>query len=385
MVVSVFPMEQRFCAFCGTAREPAARFCISCGRPFASRLRLHLPPRWAPLFVAGTVVLLCSGAIVHGLLFPAKKGGVKRVETASQGNLPTDHPPVELPQQVKDAIRDLVARAQAAPDDLTLWRQAAQAQYRAGLFDPAYLNDARTAYRHILERVPDDLEALRALGNIAYEQRQPTAAVTYYRQYLTKKPDDLEVRTDLGTMLLALGETDEALAAYQGVLRDDPNFFQAHFNLGVAYHGMGKTEEALAAFARARETAPNDQIREQVDQLLARMHGGETKRPASSLAQEPSSPAGENLSFRTAAESLFRQNPVMGPRVDRIEWSGEDRAQVYVRDFPMDQMGPEMRSLFRERMLARLREQKERFRIAQAVRFDLVDQATGRVMETIAE
>ncbi len=379
-------MEQRFCPFCGVARQPGARFCTSCGQPFGTTLRynLRIPPRWAPLFVAATVLLLSAGAVVHGLLFPAPRGGIKKVETASQETLPADHPPVELPQQVKEAIRELAERAKGAPDDLALWRQVAQAQYRAGFFDPAYLNEARSAYRHILERAPDDLEALRALGNIAYEQRQPAVAVTYYRQYLAQKPDDLEVRTDLGTMLLALGETDNALATYQAVLRDNPNFFQAHFNLGVAYHGLGKTEEAMAAFARARETAPDDRIRQQVDQLIARIRGDGAESPAKAAQDTPSPPA-ESPSFRAAAESLFRQNPVMGPRVDRIEWANEDWAKVYVRDFPMDQMGNEMRNLFRERMLSRIREQKERFRIARTVRFEVVDHTTGRVMETLAE
>lgn len=377
-------MEKRFCAFCGAARQPKARFCIACGQPFRGfrHRNLQIPPRWAPWFVVTIVLLASSAAVIHGLLFPAPKGGVKRVETANQGNLPADHPPIELPQQVKDAIRELVERAQAAPEDLDLWRQVAQAQYRAGLLDPQYLSEARSAYRHILERLPDDLEALRALGNIAYEQRQPTVAVNYYRQYLTKKPDDLEVRTDLGTMLLALGQTDEALATYQAVLRDNPNFFQAHFNLGVAYHGLGKTEEAMAAFARARETAPDDRIREQVDQLIARLRG--ESEGATRVAQQGSA-ASQDTSFHTAVENLFRQNPVMGPRVDRVEWTSQDQAKVYVRDFPMDQMGTEMRTMFRERMLARIREQKGRFQVAAAVRFELVDSASGRVMETLAE
>ncbi|MCX8071253.1 MAG: tetratricopeptide repeat protein [Candidatus Binatia bacterium] len=377
-------MEARFCAFCGAARHPGGRYCTHCGRPFheSKRLRFKIPARWAPLFVLGSVLAISSVGIVHGLLFPAPKGGIKRGEASAKADLPADHPPIELPQQVKDAIRELVERAKAAPDDLELWRQAAQAQYRAAMFDPTYLPEARNAYEHIAERVPGDLEALRALGNIAYEQRQPSVAVNYYEQYLAKKPDDLEVRTDLGTMLLALGQSEKALETYRAVLRENPNFFQAHFNLGVAYHGLGKEEEAKAAFARARETAPDEGIRAQVDQLIARLSGEEA--PGTSATQGPAGAEGETT-FRTAAENLFRQNPVMGPKVDRIEWVSDGAAKVYVRDFPMEQMGSEMRNLFRERMLSRIREQKGRFQIARAVRFDVVDSDSGRVMETLAE
>jgi tetratricopeptide (TPR) repeat protein len=345
--------------------------------------RWYIPPQWAPAFVIGTALLATSGAIVHGLLFPAPKGGVKRVETASQPALPDDHPPIEIPQQVKDAIREVVERAKAAPDDVELWRQAAQVQYRAGLVDRSYLPEAAAAYRHVLERLPADTEALRALGNIAYEQRQPATAVQYYRQYLEQKPGDLEVRTDLGTMLLALGDTEKALETYQSVLRDDPNFFQAHFNLGVAYHGLGKMDEAKASFARARETAPDERIRQQVDQLIARLGGAPGSSPPSQAAA-PGAATGDG-SFRAAAESIFRQNPVMGPKVERIEWTNDEHARVYVHDFPMDRMGEEMRNMFRERMRARIREQKGRFQVVAAVRFDLVDSATGHVMETLSE
>lgn len=374
-------MEQRFCGFCGTQRLPEAQFCTRCGHAFGSaRRRFRLPPQWAPAFVLGTVVLVGAGAVVHGTLFPAPKRTVPRVASPAEQNLPESHPPVELPQQVKDAIREVVEQAQASPNDIERWRQAAQVQYRASFVDPSYLAGAASAYQHILEQVPGDLEALRALGNIAYERRQPDVAIAYYEQYLAKKPEDLEVRTDLGTMLLAAGQTDKALATYQAVLQDDPKFFQAHFNLGVAYHGLGKTEEALAAFARARELAPNEQIRAQVDLLLARLKGEpspETSAPAVAEA--------ESDSFRSAAERIFRKNPVMGPKVDRIEWPSDDYAKVYVRDFPMDQMGPEMQAMFRERMTTRIREQKARFQVASQVRFEVVDAATGKSMTTLTE
>lgn len=372
-------MEQRYCPYCGRERSPDARFCAFCGQRLeaaALRRSLRIPPRWAPVVVAGVVLAAGAGGVVHGLLFPAPKGGVPRAEAQREPNLPADHPPIEIPQQVKEAIREVVQRAQAEPENLELWRQAAQVQYRAGLVDPTYFSGAAAAYRHVLERAPEDLESLRALGNIAYEQRQPDIAIAYYQQYLAKKPEDLEVRTDLGTMLLAAGQTQQALDTYRAVLRDDPKFFQAHFNLGVAYHGLGQMDEAVAAFTRARDFAPNEQTRAHVERVLAQSRG-----------EPPPSPAAEQqpASFREAAEGIFRQNPVMGPKVERVEWPRDDHAKVYVRDFPMDEMGPEMKAIFRERMAARIREQKSRFQVTASVRFEVVDTATGKAMETLVE
>ena len=381
----------RFCPYCGAERLPQARFCTECGERLEApqarqrRFSLRISPQAAPFVVAGIVLLVASLAVLQGLVFPAaRKAAPTRTAADPGANLPDDHPPIEVPEEVQKAITELVEKAKAEPDNLDLWRQVAQVQYRAGLLQPRYLKDAETAYQHILAKVPQDLEALRALGNIAYERQQPEIAMSFYQQYLAQKPDDPEVKTDLGTMLLASGKQDEAIATYQQVLEKHPQFFQAHFNLGVAYHGMGKLDEALAALRKARELAPDERIRAQVDQVLARVQGAPVGQGAAGQAT-PAEPRAGEASFRSAAESLFRQNPVMGSRVQRIEWQGEHLARVYLQDFPMEQMGPQMRTMFRERMLGRLREQKTRFAVQEPVKFELVDAASGSVMDTLSE
>ncbi len=379
----------RFCQYCGAERGPQARYCVQCGAPLeaapsgsgkAGRLP-RMSPQLAPLFVAGVVVVSIGAAVVSGLLFPAPKTTLSNKPTEA-APLPQDHPPIRIPEEVKKAISELRDKAKAEPDNLDLWRQVAQAQYRAGLLEPEYLDGAETAYQHILAKAPEDLDALRALGNIAYERQQPAVAISFYQRYLAVKPEDPEVRTDYGTMLLASGKQDEAVQTYRSVIEKNPEFFQAHFNLGVAYHGMGKVEEALAAFRKARDLAPDQRIREQVDQVLARVQGAPQPEQVQAGTGRSENEAG---TFRAAAESLFRQNPVMGSRVQRIDWQGEFAARVYLKDFPMEQMGDSMRALFRERMIGRLREQKSRFKVSETVRFELVDAQSGRVMDTLAD
>lgn len=100
----------------------------------------------------------------------------------------------------------------------------------------------------------------------------------------------------------------------------------------------------------------------------------------------PAAPvAVEATNFREAAEAVFRQNPIMGPKVQKVEWTDDTTARVVLREFPVDQMGEAMQALFRDRMKGRLREQKGRFEVTQATRFELVDEANGRVMDTISE
>jgi len=346
-------------------------------------VRRWVTPQGAPWLVVFTVILLLGFAVIAGTLFPAPRPRIGNSSAGEAASLPNDHPPIQVPEEVRRAIAELVDKAKAEPDNLDLWRQLAQVQYRAGLLESGYLDAAETAYQHLLAKAPQDLEALRGLGNIAYERQQPAVALDYYRRYLELKPDDPEVRTDFGTMLLASGKAEEAIRTYLSVLEKNPQFFQAHFNLGVAYHGAGKMDEALAAFRKARELAPNERIQQEIDSLLARLGAAPEENRPQPAASAP--PRQEYASFQAAAEAVFRDNPVMGKRVERVEWQGEHAARVYLRDFPMAQMGDAMRAMFRDRMLGRLREQKARFAVSEPVRFELVDVQSGEVMETLSE
>jgi tetratricopeptide (TPR) repeat protein len=358
------------------------------GAPVRAALRLPLG-RYAPLLVVLTVVAAAAGVVVHGSLNPKTPPAVPRREApaAPAENLPQGHPPLAIPEQVKQAMQDLAQKAAAAPDDLETWKHVAEVQYRAGQIERAYLNDAAASFRHILERDPSNIEAIRHLGNIAFDQEQADTAIDYYQRYLKMKPDDLNVQTDLATMYLAAGKTDEAIQRYETIVMTNPSFFQAQFNLGVAYRSLGQADKMTAALEKARSIAPDDASRNQVDQFLARAKG--LPPPAAVAAAPPAAAAapapGSGGTFKADAEALFRTNAVLGPKVQRVEWTGPESARVYVREFPMDQMGDGMRAMFVERMRGRIKEKKQAYNVAQTTRFEMVDESSGRVMETITE
>ncbi len=399
-------MANRFCASCGARLLREASFCVECGErqpgTSAPRLGLSIPvSRYAPLFVVLVVLLVGGGAVIYGTMNPKTPAAVPRrdappaaggaatgsgAETAG-GNLPQGHPPLEIPEQVKQAMRDMAQKAAAAPEDMEVWKRLAEVQYRAGQIDPTFLTEAAVSYKHVLEREPDNLEVIRNLGNIAFDQEQSDVAVTYYQRYLKLKPDDLSVQTDLATMYLAAGKADQAIPAYEAVLKTNPSFFQAQFNLAIAYRSLGDNDKMMAALEKARTMAADDASRNQVDQLLARAKGLPPPAAAAPVAQAaaPAAPPAAGGTFKTDAEAVFRGNPILGPKVQRIEWSGPESAKVYVRDFPMDQMGDSMRTMFADRMRGRIKEKKQAYNVTQATKFEVVDDASGRVMETITE
>jgi tetratricopeptide (TPR) repeat protein len=388
-------MTNRFCTQCGAPLASQARFCVECGAPAEGGAapregRSAWQLRYAPVLVVLSVALIAGGAVLVGRqapkTAPTTPGRGQAAGPPGTTPLPEGHPPITLPEEVKQAIRDLAAKATAAPEDLQTWKHLGEIQYQAGQVEPAYLADAERSYQHILQKEPDNLDAMRALGNVAFDRKEPEPAIGYYQRYLAKKPDDPEVRTDMGTMYLAAGNAAEALKQFDTVLKQDPKFFQAQFNSGIAYRTLGEQEKSMAAFAQAREIAPDERTRTQVDQLIAHLQG--QPLPPAGAATQPGKPAVAAAApggFQEAAEGLFRQNPVLGPKVQSVEWTGATTAQVVVRDFPIDQMGADMRGMFVERMKGRIKEKKAEFQVAQLTRFELVDQATGKVLETITE
>lgn len=295
----------------------------------------------------------------------------------SRAALPEGHPPISLPEDIKQTIQKAAARAKQAPNDLDTWKQLGAMQYRAGQINAQYLAEAESTYEHILRIAPDDRDALRALGNIGYDRNRPADAIAFYERYLAVEPGDLSVQTDLGTMHLAAKDTDKALETYKKVLATDPSFFQAQFNLAIAYRVANEAEKALEALHRARDIAPDEKTKKHVEELLARV-----EQPGGDAATVADAPA---TGFRTKVEDIFRKHPIVGPKLDRVEWPNETTVKVAVREFPMEAMPPAVREMFADRIKNGLKESKTAHSVGDTVRVELVDSATGELMETFVE
>lgn len=319
--------------------------------------------------------------------FPSVSGGTEGQASKGGSTLPQSHPEVAIPEDAKKFLADLATAANAAPQDLKTWKSLAEAQARASRIDSSYRSAALASYRHVLELVPNDLDALRGLGNVYYDLEEFTKAIEYYQQYLTLKPEDANVRTDMGTMYLYSRDIDRAIAEYQTVVAQKPDFFQAYFNLGIAHQEKGETAKARELLTRARGMTTDKTIQERIDQVLAQFTGGATMSAPSSPPASPSaSPsAASTLSpFQQTVEQFFRAHEIMGPRISRIEWTATARARVLFQNFPMSAMPPEVR----ERFLGKLREQvnaaKKTHQISEAVMIELIDADTNQIMDTLS-
>ncbi|HTT77558.1 MAG TPA: tetratricopeptide repeat protein [Candidatus Binataceae bacterium] len=417
----------RFCPQCGTPLTPPARFCVECGEnlaaleppasaggagagsattPPAPAPRLASddpqPPTQASIvpFVAVFAAILIAGTVVAVLIMrqlPARNrllaSAPPSAATASSATDfdGTSHPQVKLPKEALDFIANLEQKANANPSNLSDWDKLGDVYMRAAMLNSSYYPKARDTYAHVLKLAPNDLGALRGIGNYDFDQRDYDAAIAAYEHYLSEKPDDPDVRTDLGTMYLSTSNPDQAVVQYQKVLDQHPKFFEAQFNIAIADGDLNKLDDAHSAFERALAIAPNAQDRDRVNQMLADLakQPSNTTTASNASAAPPvdsTAPAAPSSgSFQDAMDQMLRGLPIAGPKVASVQWPSPTNARVLMDNFPMDQMPPFAAAKFLGDLKSGIDSVKTSHKITSPVQVDICDAATGHVMQTVTE
>jgi len=459
----------RFCPQCGAPLLAGAKFCVECGRALdvaasgagdagtARGGRNTITTAFVFVFVTITLVGLAVAAWIMmktpevvreqiasappvaiapgaeasasspGAAGPQQNVAANPAAGGSQnGGLPQGHPTIELPTEARSFVDKIERDAIAKPKDVVAWNKFGAVSMRAAMFDQTYYGKAQDAYGHVLKLEPDNLDALRGIGDIDYDKQNYDEAIAAYEHYLKKKPDDPEVRTDLGTMYLYTGNADQAVVQYKKAVASKPGFFQAYYNMGIAYAQMNKPDEAVATLKQATVLAPDDTARDQVKALLAKLSGApvagasmqaaSAKTPAAAkisatpaaalaakspaalnspaaspaiAAKSSASPAAAPTSsegdFHDAVETMVRGLPIAGPKVTSVEWPDKLKAKVFMDSFPMDQMPPFAKAKFLTDLKAGIDSAKKDNNISSPVEVNIVDGASGSVMETVTQ
>lgn len=155
----------------------------------------------------------------------------------------------ELAVAVRAALRE-----DATPDRLRRYaRLAEQTGQRAA---------AAEAWTALLARKPEDADALRQLGMLAYDENRLADAERLLRRYTARGPDDYEAHYFLGEALTALKRSAAAMPFYRTALaqlrargsRNDAAVL-AEANL---LNRLGKVDEAVALFDSLSKRRPGD-------------------------------------------------------------------------------------------------------------------------------
>ena len=409
----------RFCPQCGAPIVTAARFCVECGVRLdalgtTTTVSASSPPRGAsagerppappasstlaPFTVTFSAIVAVGILVAYGVMrqLPQRESLLSSAsQQVSQAappvqdarRLPPGHPAVHLPKEARDFISTVERNAEANPQDIAAWDKYADVCFRAAAFDSSYYAQSASAYAQALKLDPDDLDALRGIGNIDFDQRKYDEAIAAYEHYLSRKPDDPEVRTDLGTMLLSSGSADQAVLQYRKVQQTHPSFFEASFNLGIAYGQMNQLDDARAAFEKAKRLAPDADSRNRATRMLAELGGGTMIAAERGSKPEQGAPAlsAASSSFKDAMERMLRDLPIAGPKVASVEWPSATRARVLMDNFPMEQMPPFAAAKFMSDLKSGIGDVKSAYDVRSPVEIDICDAASGRVMQSVTE
>jgi len=105
---------------------------------------------------------------------------------------------------------------------------------------------------------PEDIGALRALGDGYARVRAGAKAVATLERARALAPENADVQFSLGNAYLAAGRTAEARQAYDAYLQQDPNNAAALNMIGYSCLGAGDAAAAIVYFERYAAIQPDD-------------------------------------------------------------------------------------------------------------------------------
>ena len=124
----------------------------------------------------------------------------------------------------------------------------------------------------MVEKSPEDPEALTQLANHYYDAGQYREAVEFYQRSLKVRPQDPNVETDLATCFHYLGENDKSLETLNRVLTYNPGFLQARLNKGIVLiEGKKDLKNGIAAWEELLRTNPGYPHRAELEQRIEQL------------------------------------------------------------------------------------------------------------------
>lgn len=130
--------------------------------------------------------------------------------------------------------------------------QMAIAQHQAGK-----LSQARVLYQQVLQREPEQADALHLLGLIEHQRGNRERGLGLIRQAVAVRPNDAVMHFNLANMLQDEGLLDEAIASFEQSLALQPGDAACLIGLGTALRGAGQLVEAAARYRQALVLQPD--------------------------------------------------------------------------------------------------------------------------------
>lgn len=148
--------------------------------------------------------------------------------------------------------------------------------------DPALVKamDDIVQYRLRVEKDPNDIEALAALGNANLALKRFDHAKDWYDRALKVDPNRTQTRMDLAIALRFLGKPDDAIKELNRVLTKDPKNAAALYNLGVILlEDKHDQQQAIAKWEALMRAHPDYPHATELRQVVESLKHPETASP----------------------------------------------------------------------------------------------------------
>jgi Tfp pilus assembly protein PilF len=188
-------------------------------------------------------------------------------------------------------------------------------QLRVGalLLNDGRWDRARLRADHVLQRDPENVDALLLKATALAGLRQLDQAISDVEEALRSQPDESRLQTHLGNLQLAKGQPQEAEATLRRALELNPKAVAAHLSLGNHYWAVGRREEAQAELSAAIGLEPSNATanRAQAALYLATGRTAEAERHLLRWAETSGQPGARlavaDFYARTGRADLARQ------------------------------------------------------------------------------
>lgn len=116
--------------------------------------------------------------------------------------------------------------------------------------------EARRIFEELVERQPDNADALNALGVISGQSSDPQQAIQYFDRVLAAQPDNFGAHCNRGLALKQLLQPEAALVNFDRAIAINPGDAVVHYNRAETYRELGRSEECLSGYERAQALNP---------------------------------------------------------------------------------------------------------------------------------
>lgn len=131
------------------------------------------------------------------------------------------------------------------------------------------LYDALAEYQNVLQKEPQNLNALLGAANNFKSLGFTNEAIGMYKRTLESHPDDVLANFNFGLLMQEKEKYTEAQKYYEKVLELDPDFIQTYYVLGLVYWNQDNKEKAEELWQEFKAKSADEALKQEIEKILS--------------------------------------------------------------------------------------------------------------------